>query len=175
MPAKIRQLAASFVGAIIRIVILIIALVSISKIGKTAYDFGFRIFTEKAVDEHNGRDISVTVSKNDKITDIAEKLEEKGVIRDSKLFIIQEKLSEHKGKVEPGVYSLNTSMTTDQIISVLYRDESEEEQLSQPDALVEHTDSTITPLGNSTISDSEDGNWEGSEETGESGEAGGEE
>ncbi len=162
---RIRQFAASFVGAIIRIVILVVALVSITKIGKTAYDFGFRIFTEKAMDEHNGRDISITVSKNDKMSGIAEKLEDKGVIRDSKLFLIQEKLSEHKGKVEPGVYTLNTSMTTDQIIAALYRDDEEEGQLSQPDALVEHTDSTVTPLGNSTISDAEDEVWEGAEET----------
>lgn len=168
MSSKIRQFTLSFLGAVVRIVVLIIAIVVLYRLGAKAYDFGFRIFTEKAVDEENGRDVTVTISSDDSDGDIAKTLEEKGLIRDATLFRIQKLLSSNKGEIKPGSYTINTSMTAEQILGVLCKSEDGEEEtetLSQPDALVEQTDSTITPLGNSSLEDLEEGDWEGTEET----------
>ena len=46
-------------------------------------------------------------------------LEAEGLIRDSKLFFAQLKLSAYSGKLLPGTYTLNTSMTGKEMIAVM--------------------------------------------------------
>ena len=46
-------------------------------------------------------------------------LEEKGLVRDSRLFYLQLKLSAYSGKIIPGVYTLNTSMTPKDMIVLM--------------------------------------------------------
>ena len=71
--------------------------------------------SEEPVSEGEVRIISVYVEENDSVSDIGQMLEEKGLIRDGRLFMIQELLSEHHGKIQPGIYDLNT-FTTDEAI-----------------------------------------------------------
>ena len=54
-------------------------------------------------------------------------LEEKGLIRDGRLFMIQELLSEHHGKIQPGIYDLNTAMTSQEMLAVMSETASEED------------------------------------------------
>jgi UPF0755 protein len=51
--------------------------------------------------------------------EIAEMLEEKGLVRDSRLFLLQLKLSAYSGKLIPGVYTLNTSMEPKEMMVVM--------------------------------------------------------
>lgn len=53
-------------------------------------------------------------------------LEEAGLIRDGKLFFAQLKLSAYAGKLQPGIYTLNTSMTGKEMIVVLASGNSED-------------------------------------------------
>lgn len=116
---KIKDLVFSLAGTIVRVAVLIIAAYVIVEAGKKAYDFGYRIFTEEPMAEAPGREVSVTVTKDDSDSTIATMLEEKGLIRDALLFRIQKKLSVYKGKVEPGTYKLNTCMTTDEMLEIM--------------------------------------------------------
>lgn len=125
---KIKEFAYSFLGTVIRIVILIVLAIVIFKIGGKAYEFGFRIFTEEPMSEAPGRDVQITVSKSDKMKDVAELLEEKGLIRDATLFRIQSKFSLYDGDLKPGIYTLNTSMTAEEMFSFLLGNASEEEK-----------------------------------------------
>ena len=125
---KIKEFAYSFLGTVIRIVILIVLAIVIFKIGGKAYEFGFRIFTEEPMSEAPGRDVQITVSKSDKMKDVAELLEEKGLIRDATLFRIQSKFSLYDGDLKPGIYTLNTSMTAEEMFSFLLGSASEEEK-----------------------------------------------
>ncbi|MCR5358140.1 MAG: endolytic transglycosylase MltG [Lachnospiraceae bacterium] len=127
MKIKILDVTVSFIGTIIRAVVLIGCVILVSTVGKKAYDFGFRVFTEGPVAEAPGRDIVVSVDKGEGLTDIAKKLEEKGITSDWALFFVQAKLSEHKGSVDPGTYTLNNSMTTDEMMAVLTKADEEEE------------------------------------------------
>ncbi|MBR4169349.1 MAG: endolytic transglycosylase MltG [Lachnospiraceae bacterium] len=125
---KIQQFAYSFLGTVIRVVILIILAIVLFRLGGKAYEFGFRIFTEEPMSEPPGRDIQVTVSKSDGIKEVAEMLEDKGLIRDAFLFRIQEKVSLYDGDIHPGIFTLNTSMTAEEMFGVLLKtDENEEE------------------------------------------------
>ena len=122
------EITLSFIGTVIRAVILVICVVAVINVGKKAYDFGFRVFTEGPVAEAPGRDIVMSVEAGEGKTDIAKKLEEKGITSDWMLFYVQSKLSEFKGSIDPGTYTLNNSMTTDEILAVLTNAEIESDE-----------------------------------------------
>ena len=128
------NVTANIFGAIVRLIILGVCLFAIYNVGKKAYDFGFRIFAEGAMAEAPGRDILVSVDTDEGLTDIAKKLEEKGLTSDWMLFFVQAKLSEFKGEIDPGVYTLNTSMTTDIMMQVLTKAEIEGEEAAGENA-----------------------------------------
>lgn len=75
-----------------------------------SYDYGYRLFTEPAMEEKPGRDVLVQVKEGMSVRDIAKQMEEKGLVRDSNLFYVQVILSDYKDAFKPGVYTLNTSM-----------------------------------------------------------------
>ena len=54
-------------------------------------------------------------------------LEEKGLIRDAKLFYFQEMFSEYKGELKPGVYELSTGMTPYEMMEIMSASDEEEE------------------------------------------------
>ncbi len=90
---NIKNLALGFMGFIVRASILAIAILVIFKTGQKAYDFGFRIFTEEAMSPPPGREVAVTIVQGDSTMDVGKMLEEKGLIRDYKLFWVQKKCS----------------------------------------------------------------------------------
>ena len=96
------------------------------QLGLHAYDYGYRIFTEPAVTTGEGSDKLVQVKKSMSDTDIGQILEEKGLIRDKWLFVFQLKLSQYSGKLVPGYYTLNTSMTAQEMMQVMSGEEAEE-------------------------------------------------
>ncbi len=125
---KIKQLTFSFIGTIIRIVIVILLALLIYKAGLKAYDFGFRIFTEEPMSTEPGRDVEVTITQGKGVMDIGKMLQEKGLVRDAQLFFVQEKLSSHKGKIQPGIYTLNTSMSTEDMLKIMSANAPEEDE-----------------------------------------------
>lgn len=93
-----------------------------------AYDFGYRIFTEPAMDSKPGTAVVVTIEENMGAMDIAEHLLEEGLIRDENLFWIQYQLSAYKGELLPGTYTLNTSMTAKEMLVVMAGVETDTEE-----------------------------------------------
>lgn len=98
------------------------------KFAVAAYDYGFRVFAEEPVSTGEGRIISVYIEDNKSVKDVGEMLEEKGLIRDGKLFIVQELLSENHGKIQPGIYDLNTSMTVQEMLAIIAQEPAAEEE-----------------------------------------------
>lgn len=123
---KIKQLTFSFIGTVIRIVIIAVAALLIYKAGQKAYDFGYRVFAEEAMSPAPGRDVEVSITQGKGAYDVGKMLEEKGLIRDAQLFMLQEKLSGYKDKMQPGVYTLNTSMTAEDMLKVMSANAPEE-------------------------------------------------
>lgn len=89
------------------------------KLGAEAYDFGYRIFSEHAVDIAPGRDMSVEIEEDMSAKDIGRVLEKKGLVKDKNLFVVQMKLSAYANKVKPGLYKLNTSQTAREMLMVM--------------------------------------------------------
>ena len=91
---NVKGIVASVFSVAIKIVVLIIAIMFIYKYAAMAYDYGYRIFSEGPVSTGEGREVSVTITSDMDSEAIGEALENKGLIRDAKLFVLQERLSE---------------------------------------------------------------------------------
>ena len=50
---------------------------------------------------------------------LGKELEEAGIIESSRLFIVQERVSDYAGKYVPGTYYLSSEMTTEEILRVI--------------------------------------------------------
>ena len=95
-------------------------------VGRKGYEFGYRVFTETAVSEPPGKDVVVLVRSDMGKRDVANMLEEKGLIKDPWLFLVQYRLTNFK-EIKPGTYTLNTSMTVHDIAAILEGSEEETE------------------------------------------------
>lgn len=114
-----KQIVGAVVGTVTKVVVAALVLMFIYRYSIVAYDYGYRIFGEEAVDEEPGRDVSVEILEDDSVEAIGQMLEEKGLIRDAKLFVIQEKLSGFENGIAPGAYELNTAMTVEEMLELM--------------------------------------------------------
>lgn len=116
-----------FIKVAFTIMVILLIVYAFTRLGRTAYDFGYRVFTETAMEAEPGRDVLVQVDTGTSGKELGETLENKGLIRDAKLFSIQLKLSAYSNKLKPGVYTLNTSMTPKEMMVVMTTEASTEE------------------------------------------------
>lgn len=132
MGKQIRQQKKSSIvaGSIFRLAFYLCVTIALIYAGKSAYDFGYHIFNQEAMqDEEDGKDVTVVLEKGDSVYQIGKILEKKGLIHDARAFVVQEKLSAYKGKIKPGTFVLNTGLDVEEIMAVL----SEEGTDGQPD------------------------------------------
>ena len=109
------------IGAMLFKIVLSVAIIIVAfKLAVSAYDFGFHLFADIPVDEAgSGRTVNVIISENQDSMEVGNMLEEKGLIRDAKMFYIQEKLSDYKGMITEGSYELNTAMTVEEMLIMI--------------------------------------------------------
>lgn len=118
-----KEIVMSVFSVAIKIVVGIIVVMFVYKYAAMAYDYGYRIFGEEPMTTGEGRTVSVTIGSDMSAKEIGQILENKALIRDAKLFVLQERLSEDHGKIQAGIYDLNTSMTAEEMIRVMASDE----------------------------------------------------
>lgn len=116
---KAKYLIGAVIETIIKVVVLAVIVMFVLRASTAAYDFGYRVFADEPVSVTGGRTITVGISEEADIKDIAAMLEEKGLIEDDTLFIVQELLSAYHGEILPGIYDLSTSMTAEEMLSVM--------------------------------------------------------
>ena len=108
------------------VLVFLVIIYGMYQLGLRSYDYGYRIFTEPAVTKGEGRERLVQVRPSMSDADIGSLLEEKGLIRDKWLFVIQLKLSDYSKKLVPGRYLLNSSMTSQEMRKIMRGEESGE-------------------------------------------------
>ena len=118
----IKEIVLSVFSVAIKIVVGVIVVMFIYKYALVAYDYGYRIFSEPPMTDGEGRTVTVSISPEMDAETIGQVLENKGLIRDAKLFRLQERLSEYHGKIQPGVYDLTTAMTAEEMIAIMAAD-----------------------------------------------------
>lgn len=127
----VKGIIGSTVELVIKIVALVLFVSYLIKASAAAYDYGYRIFTEAPVSLGEGRIISVNVEDPVSVSAVGEMLEERGLIRDAKLFVLQELLSENHGKIQPGIYDLSTAMTAEEMMAVMAQNAPDEEETQE--------------------------------------------
>lgn len=117
---------------IVKLLIYIFIIVVILLLGKTAYSLGYDVFYQKGMDtEMNAREVPLTITEDMSVYEIGKLLKKNKLIEKPFVFVIQEKLSDYKGKMKPGTYVLNSAQTVDDILEVLSPEDEEEEETSQ--------------------------------------------
>lgn len=114
-----KYLVGAVIETIIKVIVIAAVVMFVFRSATAAYDFGYRVFADKPVSASGGRTITVGIAQDADIKEIAEMLQEKGLIEDAKLFVIQEFLSAYHGEILPGIYDLNTSMTAEEMLEVM--------------------------------------------------------
>ncbi len=125
---KLTQILSTILSAIIKIAVAIWIVNFIYTKTLAAYDFGYRIFTEAPISPAPGRDVTISYTEGKSFKDLAKTLEEKGLVRDYKLAMVQMYVSAYKDTVKPGAYTLNTSMTTEEMMKAMSPGVDEEDK-----------------------------------------------
>ena len=113
---------------IFKAILFAVIIMYIIRAATAAYDYGYRVFTEPPVSYGEGRIISVYIEDGNSALDVGEMLQDKGLIRDGRLFMVQELLSENHGKIQPGIYDLSTTMTVQEILEVIAQEPETDEE-----------------------------------------------
>ena len=124
---ELKQIAGAILSTMIRLTITIVVIYFIYNVGIESYNFGYRVFADVAMEISPGRDKEVTIVEGRSVMEIGEILEEAGLIKDAKIFFVQELLSEYHGKMKPGIYTLNTSMSGTELMAAMSGTGEEEE------------------------------------------------
>ncbi len=125
---RIKNVILTFLGMLVRILIVLVALYYIYKLAFVAYDFGFKVFTEEPVSTGDGLEVVVHIPEGASALEIGEILEERGLIDDKRLFLVRSLLSAYRGKMQGGTYTLNTSMKSEDMMKVMSPSEDEEKE-----------------------------------------------
>ncbi len=94
-----------------------IAVILIVRASNITYDFCYQIFGQVTVSQEPGRDIKFQVNKGESTMNVASKLEINSIIVNKYSFYVKAKLKKHT--IMPGTYTLNTSMTYDEIFAII--------------------------------------------------------
>lgn len=125
---KAGYLIGAAVETIVKAVIIAAVVMFVFRGATQAYEFGYKVFADEPVSISGGRTITVGISDNMSTKDIAQMLEEKGLIEDARLFVVQELLSAYHGEITPGIYDLSTAMTAQEMLAIMAVPEEEAEE-----------------------------------------------
>ena len=104
---------------VLKILLVVLISFGLYHIGTYAFDFGRQIYSEEGMTAAPGKDVAVVISEGESTREIAQMLEQFGLIRNSFVFLVQERLSKYHGQIQPGNYVLNTSQSGNDMIAIL--------------------------------------------------------
>lgn len=121
-----------FANVSVKICKYVIMVVVIVICATAAFNFGSSIFNSEGVDPSPGTDMPVTVQEGTTIDDLADTLEEYGIIKDTTIFKIQSYVYDTKS-IKPGTYIFNTSQSGEQIYEIIKEgpEEKKEDKTNQ--------------------------------------------
>ncbi len=114
----LRKTSSGFFKIALKIAVYAILLIVLYYVGRTAYVYGQEVFSSEGASEEPGTDITLVIEEGTSISELANILEEYGVIKDSKIFRLQAFIYE-TGEVTPGMYTFNDSQSGEEIIETI--------------------------------------------------------
>ena len=145
-------------GGVFRTALYVCVALLIFWVGKSAYQFGYDVFNQQAVSPGAGQEVTVVIPEGSSTYDVAKILKSKGLIKDSLVFFVQEKLSTYKGQMQAGNYLLSTAYTPTRIMGILAGDEEQsgvtQDTATVADGAAADNGSTDAAVSDGAVSDS---------------------
>lgn len=112
-----RKLAGTILSVSCKTLLFVLVVFLLIFVGRGLYNFGQKIFREEALTTAEyAYSKEITIPEGKSVMDVAEILEEEGMIEDSKLFFVQVLLSDYYKKIVPGTYTISTDMKPTEIM-----------------------------------------------------------
>lgn len=109
----------------IKTAVWIILIVILVTLGLKGFQFGEKIFSEKGVSEKPGEERVITIDAKDSKMDVAAKVVKAGLAKDKWVFYVQSLL--YDAKFKPYQYTVNNSLSAEDIIGILSEEPTTEE------------------------------------------------
>lgn len=116
--AKLTLRITSFVlRLLMNIIFYIVVVILIINVSKAAFDFTYQLYGPVTVDPAPGKEIMLQIKQGESSMDVASKLELNRAIENKYAFYLKTKLQNEV--IMPGTYSINSSMTYEEILEII--------------------------------------------------------
>ncbi|MGI6007922.1 MAG: hypothetical protein ACOX8E_10590 [Ruminococcus sp.] len=113
----------------LRIVGYLAVLAVIGLLGRASYTLAYAVFCQEPMtSEDRAQEVEITVEDGMSVYQIGRLLKRQGLIDSPLIFWVQEELSDYKGKLRSGQYTLSTAQTPDEMMAVMSEEPEEEEE-----------------------------------------------
>ena len=112
--------AAMQAGSIcLKVAIFVVIVLGIVYLGQTTYRYTHAVFSDEAYETAPGKNATVKIPADISAKDLADILEENGLIEDAVIFRYQMKMADFGDTVKAGEYELNSSMSPSEMMKIL--------------------------------------------------------
>ena len=127
---EINKITMAIIRISVKLMLLALLILLLYEAVIRGYAFGHAVFYAEAVEAAPGHDITVVVKDGEDVSQAADELEKKGLIKNIYAFLFQSRFYDYD-KIYPGTYTFNTSMTSKEILQKLSeKPENEEDEKS---------------------------------------------
>lgn len=113
---EINKITVTIISVSIKLIIYAVVFLLLYEGVTRGYAFGYEVFRPSPMAAPPGVDKVVTIEE-DSASEVAAQLKQLGLIPNEIIFLIQDKFYDYK--IYPGTYTLNTSMTSKDILQML--------------------------------------------------------
>ena len=113
---EINKITMAIIRISVKLMLLALLILLLYEAVIRGYAFGHAVFYAEAVEAAPGHDITVVVKDGEDVSQAADELEKKGLIKNIYAFLFQSRFYDYD-KIYPGTYTFNTSMTSKEIRS----------------------------------------------------------
>lgn len=145
MTKEINKVTGTIIGVSGKLILYAVIILLLFEGMSKGYQFGHKIFYPTAMAEAPGTARVVTIKKGESAADSVHALAQSGLIDNELAFRVQMKFYEYE--IYPGTYTLNTSMTTKDILQMLNEKPVEEETLPVAEAAAKTQDVMLDIYG----------------------------
>ena len=117
---EINKITMAIIRISVKLMLLALLILLLYEAVIRGYAFGHAVFYAEAVEAAPGHDITVVVKDGEDVSQAADELEKKGLIKNIYAFLFQSRFYDYD-KIYPGTYTFNTSMTSKEILTKLKR------------------------------------------------------
>lgn len=114
---EINKITGTVIGISGRLILYALVVLLLVEGMSRGYAFGHDIFYATSMEEAPGTDMSVTIPEKQSDSETASMLKDMGLIKSNLAMLIQMKFYDYE--IYPGTYTLNTSMTSKEILQLL--------------------------------------------------------